>query len=62
MGSARTNKSSKLQRSNNDEGIDFVRCRMCGDHRRVIEAFASNQISSARRRLQNQLAQMAHGF
>jgi hypothetical protein len=36
MGSARTKKSSRLQRSNNDEGIDFVRCRMCGDHRRVI--------------------------
>jgi hypothetical protein len=36
MGSARTKKSSRLQRSNNDEGIDFVRCRICGDHRRVL--------------------------
>jgi ROS/MUCR transcriptional regulator protein len=24
------------RRFDNDEGIDFVRCRICGDHRRVI--------------------------
>jgi hypothetical protein len=36
MGSARTKESSGQQRSNNDEGIDFVRCRICNDHRRVI--------------------------
>jgi hypothetical protein len=30
------NSKGRTQRFGKHEGIDFVRCRICGDHRRVI--------------------------
>ena len=38
MGRSRPQKHLGLRRRilDGDEGIDFVRCRICGDHRRVI--------------------------
>ena len=36
MGYPRQRKGSRYLILGGDEGIDFVRCRICGDHRRVI--------------------------
>src|SRR5262245_1012562 len=36
MGYTRQRKGSRYLILGGDEGIDFVRCRICGDHRRVI--------------------------
>jgi hypothetical protein len=38
MGDMRHRKRLRLRRwrLDGDEGLDFVRCRICGDHRRVI--------------------------
>jgi hypothetical protein len=38
MGRSRQRKQTQLRRRgvDGDEGVDFVRCRICGDHRRVI--------------------------
>jgi hypothetical protein len=30
------NRLDRVRRSNKGEGIDFVSCRICGDHRRVL--------------------------
>ena len=36
MGYRRQRKGSRYLILGGDEGIDFVRCRICSDHRRVI--------------------------
>jgi hypothetical protein len=38
MGYVRRRKGSSYLILGGDEGIDFVRCRICGDHRRVINS------------------------
>ena len=36
MGYARRGLGLRRRRVDGDEGVDFVRCRLCGDHLRVI--------------------------
>jgi hypothetical protein len=50
MGHTRQRKRLGLlrRRFNGDEGVDFVRCRICGDHRRVISGRHLSKHDTAR--------------